>query len=149
MLQKDDLDFQPGKDPIERNPHVTLHVMLPHLPGKELQAKICKFKQFPVKLDGVGYFENKESDVLYIKVVVSEELKALHDLLVAEYKQPWQHKEYTPHVTLAFTKKSKAREYAEKILTATMILRAEKVVFEQHASASKDKADVLALALAK
>ena len=149
-IDKADLDQQPGKDPIERNPHISLHVQLPSLPSLALQAKIQSFSVFQVVLNGVGCFENKDKDVLFLQVQVTDPLRRLHQLLVDEYKQAWQHPQYTPHVTLAFLKPGKAKTYVsalEESKPIALVADATRVEFRQHASMTKDASDVLVLPL--
>lgn len=140
-LAKEDLDIQPGKNPIETNHHISVHVMLPNKPSQELEAKLAATKAFAVTLDTLGCFENKDNDVLFIKVNVSDQLLGLHKLLVEDYKIPWRHPEYTPHVTLAFLKRGTAKKYVAKLEKPIMAI-AGQIEFRQHASASKDASDV-------
>jgi 2'-5' RNA ligase len=139
-IDKDDLNFQPGKDPIETRHHISVHVLLPNKPTPELQAKLHKIKSFDVELDTLGCFENKDQDVLFIKVNVSDQLLGLHKLLVEEYKMPWPHPEYKPHVTLAFLKPGRAKKYVTKLEKPIKAL-AECLRFEQHASKEKSSSD--------
>lgn len=134
------LDKQPGKEPIEKHHHITLHINLPHKPTPDLVEKIQAVAQFQVSIGDLGCFENENNDVLYAKVQVTLELLNLHKLLVAEYNQPWPRDSFTPHLTLAFLQRGTAKAYvgeAKSTVTATMKM----VEFRQHASPTKDPYD--------
>lgn len=145
-IAEEDLDKQSGKNPIETNHHISVHVMLPNKPGPEMAAKLAKTDAFLVSFDTLGCFENKDKDVLFIKVNVCDELLRLHKLLVDEYKIPWQHPQYTPHITLAFLKPGTAKKYVKK-LDKPVTAIAWDVEFRQHASANKDPKDVSVILL--
>ncbi len=136
-LDKDDLDIQPGKDPIERRHHISLHVLLPSRPTPELIHKLEGISCFTLTLEGLGCFENKTNDVLYIQVVVNDQLRALHKLLVDEYKQPWQHPEYKPHVTIAFLKSGKGKKYVAGMKLTKTQVGARSVEFRTHGDGAK------------
>jgi 2'-5' RNA ligase len=150
-IQLEDLDVQPDKDPIERSHHITLHVLLPHLPDSSFQSKIKAVKPFNIQFAGLGCFENKSNDVLFARIQVTDELLNLHKLLVGEYKQGWGHKEYTAHATLAFLKPGKAKSYAETIQLPPAYMKttivATNVEFRQHASPLKNSKDIMVLHL--
>lgn len=151
-IDPDDLDFQPGKIPIETRHHVSVHVMLPNKPTPQLEAKIRAIEAFNVELGPLGCFHNDKNDVLFLKVDVTEPLLRLHQLLVNEYKIPWRHPSYTPHVTLAFLKPGRAEKYTQhppdkSPLNPLGRAFADKLEFHQHASPTKDDKDILTLLL--
>ena len=133
QLKREDLDQLPNnKDPIERRHHVSVHVMLPHLPNEELTQKIAAIDPVKVSLDKLGCFENAQNDVLFMHVQQTESLQSLHKLLVTEYKQPWQHPSYTPHVTIAFLKPKRARGYVDSLQFKPIEFVVDKLEFRQH-----------------
>lgn len=134
QLKREDLDQQPNtnKDPIERRHHVSVHVLLSHLPNEELVQKIAATGPVKVSLDKLGCFENAQNDVLFMHVQPTDSLQSLHKLLVTEYKQPWQHPSYTPHVTIAFLKPKRARGYVDSLPFKPIEFVIDKLEFRQH-----------------
>jgi len=147
QIKPEDLDSQPGKNPIETRHHVTLHVMLPNRPSDALVKQIAAYAPFRIELDQVGVFENKTNDVLHVKVLVNKQLKQLHELLIHEYKIPWNHPTYTPHLTLAFLKPGQGKHYTTLFTPRAVEMMAKTVEFRQHAALSKDGNDVLVVSL--
>lgn len=136
-IQDEDLDKQPGKDPIERKHHVTLHIFLPGPPDEALTKKLKEQKPVCLRLKGTGCFENKSQDVFFVRVEVDDKLLGLHKLLVDEYKKPWPRESYTPHVTLAFLKPGTGKKYLKTIECETISF-AMQMEFHQHAGPAKD-----------
>ena len=127
------LNSRPNEDAIEHDPHITLHVFLPHLPDTTIIKQLFATKSFQVQLQGLGYFEGKEQDVLYAKVKDNEHLTALHQLLVRLFDKPWTYPTYQPHVTLAFLKAGKAAAYAKSIaFDQPITVDVTKVLFKEH-----------------
>ncbi len=134
-----------AKTPIEQHHHITLHVFLPSRPTPELSSKIAAMAAFKLDLEGAGCFENKDQDVLYIKVVMNDSLLALHKLLVAEYKVAWPHPEYKPHVTIAFLKPGKGKAYVEALKDFKATVLAKTVNFNEWSGDGDKPVDVIAL----
>lgn len=137
-IKQEDLDKQPGSDPIERRHHITLHILLPDRPSAELIKQIKCVESFPVTVSGLGCFENKDKDVLFMKVKVDDKLLALHGLIVSSYGMKWPRPEYTPHVTIAFLKPGKAKEYTSSLkMEKNITVTANVVEFRAHGDGSK------------
>lgn len=82
-----------------------------------------------VRLEGVGLFENKNYDVLKFNAVnktlneVNERLRSFpHDSKFPDYK---------PHLTIAYLKSGTGKKYAEKLKTATYMLKPTMVVLSK------------------
>jgi hypothetical protein len=122
--------------------HISLHVLLPHMWIPEDTAKVFPTKPLEIKLTGLGYFENKDKDVLYAKVQMTDELLKLHKAFVDHYNIKWQHPEYTPHVTIAFLKPGTAKKYAESIKWDGVTFQAKSIEWREHGGDNKRRAAI-------
>jgi hypothetical protein len=122
--------------------HISLHVLLPHMWIPEDTTKVFPTKPLEIKLTGLGYFENKDKDVLYAKVQMTDELLKLHKTFVDHYNIKWQHPEYTPHVTIAFLKPGTARKYAESIKWDGATFQAKSIEWREHGGDNKRRATI-------
>jgi hypothetical protein len=105
-------------------------------------AKVFPTKPLEIKLSGLAYFENKDKDVLYAKVQMTDELLELHKAFVDHYNIKWQHPEYTPHVTIAFLKPGTAKKYAESIKWDGATFQAKSVEWREHGGDNKLRATI-------
>lgn len=128
-----DLNAVPGKDAIESDHHISLHIFLPRTADAAVVKQVSAVKKFQVELTGLGCFENKDQDVLFVKVGVNAELLALHRMLVKVFDTKWPRDEYTPHVTLAFLKPGKAASYVKSIkFDKILVVDVTEVLFKEH-----------------
>ena len=63
------------------------------------------FPLAPIRFGKVSKFDNQDVDVIKVEVILDEQLKRLHDLVIANVEHTEVHPEYIPHVTLAYVKK--------------------------------------------
>lgn len=122
--------------------HISLHVLLPHMWIPEETAKVFPTKPLEIKLTGLGCFENKDKDVLYAKVEMTDELLKLHKTFVDHYNIKWQHPEYTPHVTIAFLKPGTAKKYVESIKWDGATFQATEIEWREHGGENKRRATI-------
>lgn len=92
----------------EEQPHVTLmwgFTSDADLP--ELKADIGARLPIEIRCDRISSFRNPDTpyDVLILEVEAHEQLFALHDHLVSAYDNEQTHKDYKPHITIAYVKK--------------------------------------------
>lgn len=88
---------------VEAHPHISLHVQLPHM---WLSQKAGDFfmDPFEVVISKMEVWENKDKDIVVLRIQDSDHVNYLHGDMVAEYEQPWPHGEYNPHITLVMFK---------------------------------------------
>lgn len=99
-------------DGLETTPHVTVKYGLHALGRDEITDKFKGTEPFDVTLGAAGYFHTDDGDVLFIKAE-SPELRALNQR-IAELPNSDEHPEYKPHITIAYLKKGKGKNYVEK-----------------------------------
>lgn len=99
-------------DGLETTPHVTVKYGLHALGRDEITDKFKGTEPFDVTLGAAGYFHTDDGDVLFIKAE-SPELRALNQR-IAELPNSDEHTEYKPHITIAYLKKGKGKNYVEK-----------------------------------
>jgi len=91
--------------------HVTVLYGIHGDSSKEVSKYISEIKPISVKLGEIDVFTNPENfDVVVIKVI-SDELKSLNNKITKNIEFTNKHKEYKPHVTLAYVKKGKGWNY--------------------------------------
>jgi hypothetical protein len=122
--------------------HISLHVLLPHMWIPEDTAKVFPAKPLEIKLTGLGCFENKDKDVLYAKVQMTDELLKLHKTFVDHYNIKWQHPEYTPHATIAFLKPGTAKKYVESIKWEGCTFQAKSIEWREHGGENRRRATI-------
>lgn len=125
----------PGDGGRELEPHVTVKFGLKTNSPADVEKIVSKEKPFPIELHGIGFFDREDSPyaVVYIKV----ESPRLHKLntKVAKLPNGDTHPDYTPHVTLAYVKKSAVKQLRKKAepynsdSVARMVFDAEAVTF--------------------
>jgi 2'-5' RNA ligase len=119
------------KDPIERDPHVTVFFKVPsRAPSQRLKAQFARRNPFDLQFGEAKVFEIKDKrfddgtlhsyDVVYIEVLDNErrQLTELHSLIGEDFETKSEHGEvYTPHVTVCYQKPGTGKETAEHINT--------------------------------
>jgi len=122
--------------------HITLQVMLPYIWIPKEPAKVLPTAPVQIKLTGLGCFENKDRDVLFARVELSEQLLKLHTTLVNHYNIKWEHGTYVPHVTIAFLRPGTAKKYLEKIKWAGANFTTPSIEWRAHKGKNELKAAI-------
>jgi 2'-5' RNA ligase len=124
-IDKDDLYIEEAEKKgdwsygIETEPHITLKWKLDFDDPQSVIDILKGEKGGTVEISDVEVFENDEHDVLVARVK-SAALNKLHKKLTKELEIPDTHPEYKPHITVAYLKKGKAKQYvsmADKAFT--------------------------------
>ncbi len=130
VFDPDDLcdDIKVTSKPIEDDPHITLMIGLPKTESLDFIKELAKYTPaMNVKAKKLDFFPQdkifKEDgsrhvyDVLYIDPNdVSGKLVDLNYRMHAHYGLKWEHKDYVPHITLAYLKAGRAAKYLDKPL---------------------------------
>lgn len=100
---------------LEHHPHITvLFGLEDNVTGKELKKILKNEKQPKAVVTALDCFFPEDFDVVKFSVK-SEDLKRLHDLVADKFPFKSFHKDYHPHITLAYVKKGKAKKYELKL----------------------------------
>lgn len=114
-LRKEDL-YNPEKDDgfeygIESDTHVTIAACLDNdIDLDELKKLLSPLSNYRATLDGLSLFENEDFDVLKCDVKCDELVKTNKKVL-SRFESHSEYKDYHPHLTLAYIKKGKGKEY--------------------------------------
>lgn len=110
LIDRNDL-FEREGGLIRKTHHITLLYGVLNKDPDDIFPCLKDINSFSVELGEISVFENKEFDVLIIKVN-SPVLKKLNFLLYNDTKSVRFH-EYDPHITLAYLKKGTGKKYIE------------------------------------
>lgn len=107
-------DIQDLLDPedvieLEDTPHVTVRYGLQDMTPQKVRQLLSRYPRVWIKLGRLSIFENDDVDVLKIDVQ-SEELHKVNRALGLHAAEN-THRQYIPHVTIAFLKKGTGRKY--------------------------------------
>jgi len=118
FIVSDDLyiDKQNKKDwsfGLEDDPHITVKWGIDFDDPKPVKEILDGEKGGNVTLEDVEIFEQDDYDVLVVKCK-SKALAKLHKKLTNDLKIKDTYPTYTPHITIAYFKKGKAKKYADQ-----------------------------------
>ena len=141
------IEEQGGEDwsyGLEDKPHITVKWEIDFDEPKKVLDCLKGEKGGTVTLDKATIFDNDKYDVLVIECK-SEALQKLHKKLTKDLEIEDDYDKYTPHVTIGYFKKGKAKKYkamAEKAFTYYLLeFKFDEVIFED----TKDKETVIKL----
>lgn len=119
---------------IEDKPHVTIKYGLVTQEPKEVSAILTHPTSMSCMFGKTAIFESPEHDVLYLEVI-SKDFVDLHQFLSNSLTNKQTHKEYIPHLTLAYLKKGTSKKYVgKKVVSSDLVLS-----FTQVSFTNKDK----------
>jgi len=103
---------------LEDNPHVTI---IYGIHEDEIDPEVIlgviedDMEPVTVTIDEISIFENDEYDVVKYDVPVTEQLQKYRDKFETSFSNTQSFPEYHPHITLAYVKPGKGKEYAKKL----------------------------------
>jgi 2'-5' RNA ligase len=106
-IPDDDLSDE-GREP---NPHVTLFYGLHDDSPDGVEEVVKGFGPVKMTLGKTAVFEKDDGDVVYVSVA-SDDLAELNGKVREGTENTTKYPEYVPHVTLAYVKKGRGKEYA-------------------------------------
>ena len=132
----------------EEDPHVTiLYGILPdkHSPEdakeKLLETNIDLHRYYELK--HISIFESKDYDVVKFDLKDCDEVYELNKYCTEVFDYENDHPDYHPHVTIAYVKKGKGKDYIQK-LTEPLIVEPSKLVYSYpNEDGSKNKKDTI------
>jgi 2'-5' RNA ligase len=141
-IKEEDLYTEEGewKYGIEDEHHVTVKYGLHTKNEEDVIDTIGGEKGGEVKLSKTSMFENDDYDVLKV-TVVSKDLKRLHDIISENLECTDTHPEYIPHLTLAYLKTGKGKDYINDDFLEGTKFEFDEVMFED----SEDKKTIISL----
>ena len=120
FVKKEDLS-KDKDDPIEDDPHVTVHLGIPLDKNVDLTFACLMTSQFEITVDKFKVFSNsfkddngtlKEFDVL-VREIKSKELLELHQRISKATGKKWHFDEFIPHMTYGYLKYKTGEKYAK------------------------------------
>lgn len=115
LFKEEDLRKVDGTD-IERDTHVTVMYGITAVSKRDIIKLFTKRKKFKIYIEGLEVFKNKEYDYDVVVIRVnSKELLQLRKEIEETLPHITTHREYKPHITLAYVKGGKGEEYKELI----------------------------------
>lgn len=123
QVKDSELYVKDGKYGLEKETHVTLVPCLENdVNIDELKTLIEPLKKYEILLTNISKFECQDFDVLKCDVF-SQLLFDTNKKIKDKYPTHSEHKEYHPHVTIAYLKKGMADKYLKDIITPLVVLK--------------------------
>ena len=108
--------FSYGK---ETEPHVTLAVLRGNVKLDNVKPLLCPLENYKVKLINLSIFNDKHNDERFDVLKCDVECDALYstnDAISRKFSVNKRHDgEFNPHITVAYLKKGKGKEYEQKL----------------------------------
>ena len=108
--------FSYGK---ETEPHVTLAVLRGNVKLDNVKSLLCPLENYKVKLINLSIFNDKHNDERFDVLKCDVECDALYstnDAISRKFSVNKRHDgEFNPHITVAYLKKGKGKEYEQKL----------------------------------
>lgn len=100
---------------VELDPHITVLYGLLDVNWEDVALYCYPNSKIKLKVTGIDTFETNENyDVVFFSVE-SRALEAMNYKLVHNFDVSLTHKEYHPHMTLAYVKKGTGKKYVKKL----------------------------------
>ena len=133
-IDLDDLVEDDNKKQLEEDPHITILYGIHETVCKEdIQELFKDIKTINITLTGISAFENDDKTLDVIKYdLESEDLKKMNKIIAdnCDYTDTLN-LEYNPHITIAYTKKGRAKKYIKKLNTP-LTLELDTIVFSAY-----------------
>lgn len=122
-IKKDELYIQDNDYGLEKETHVTLVACLDNdVKYEELKPYLSNLSDYKVILTDISVFECDDYDVLKCSAQ-SYKLYETNEKICDKFDTHSEHKEYKPHVTIAYLKSGMAHKYAKEILSPLVVLK--------------------------
>jgi 2'-5' RNA ligase len=97
---------------LEKDFHVTIVFGVKSQDPDEVESLLAKQRPFTIVLGKTSIFENESYDVLKVTIDEAETLKKLNKEILEGTECDEQKWSYTPHMTLAYLKQGKGKDYS-------------------------------------
>jgi DNA ligase D-like protein (predicted 3'-phosphoesterase) len=127
-IDPEDVYDDEGDKGLETEPHVTILYGFNSDDDRRVWRQVGNLQSLTAELGETSLFENPNYDVLKLDVT-GPGLQNLHDKVKDDIWTTETHKDYKPHMTIAYLKKGKGKKYAgNKALAGTQV-KFNKLVF--------------------
>ena len=128
--------FPPG---LETEPHVTV-APCPrnNVNPDNLRQFLQPLEKYKLEAIQLNVFENEEFDVLHFPVE-SDALRSTYNGFAENYKVGGKYPDYNPHITVAYLKKGKGREYTKLKFPSPLTLEPIDFVFSHLVDKKREK----------
>lgn len=101
---------------LEKESHITIVFGLENdVKYKEIEQYLFPLNEYKTILTNISTFENEKFDVLKVSAKCPKATES-NKLINENFKVHSTHKDYNPHMTIAYLKKGKAEKYKKSIL---------------------------------
>ena len=102
----------------ETEPHVTLAVLRGNVKLDNIKPLLCPLENYKIELINLSVFDDNDNDERFDVLkcdVKCEALDSTNVKISEKYSINKRHKKFNGHLTVAFLKKSKGKEYEQKL----------------------------------